>query len=524
MGTAVGPPGRAPLAPSRPEAPGRRRRERWNWPLNLSILGIWLLSFNNAVVAGSKVSDWCFVAAGGAVAVNVLTGRTRRLAPMERRRTPPLVLVGTLLLMTGGAASSLFSVDAISSLLEVVRYGSVTLLWFWLLRTVTASRESMWKLVQAFKFTCLISCFGAFLGVTGLVLMNGDPTGPTANRQTAWFDHPNLLGFLLAIGLPLFFFDLPPARKERSELGRLAHRWVPTAVVGFCLASTGSMTGALAALAGLVTIGIARQLTAGGQRRDVRPSPVSLFAALLVVPVAVALLFQSDSPVVERLTRFREGEAYVNYSVNARGEYNAYALGQIGDRLLVGIGLDEKSKEVFPPPPSAAADHNMYLTVLVDAGLPALVGLALVLGWAWKTAWLLVRRTTDPHLYTLALALLGSTTGAVLEAYFHPVQHFRVYWYPIAMITVLWSVRRYEARHGVRLDGDNTGHRPDRPVHRPGFPVALGPPVALALPAGPGAAGAAGGNGHGPDGYGDGDGYGDDRFGLGPPPTGPAPG
>src|SRR5688572_24223095 len=142
LGTAVATRDHAPLAPPRPGGRRRRSRERWNWPLNLSILGLWLLSFNNAVVAGSKLSDWCLGAAGRAVAVNMLTGRTLRLAPMERRRTPPLVLVGTLLLMTGGAASSLFSVDPVASLIEVVRYGSVTLLWFWLLRTVTASRET----------------------------------------------------------------------------------------------------------------------------------------------------------------------------------------------------------------------------------------------------------------------------------------------------------------------------------------------------------------------------------------------
>ena len=103
LGTTVAPNGHRP-APPRPADERRaqaraRRRERWNWPLNLSILGLWMLSFNNAVVAGQKLGDWCFVAAGGAVAVNMLSGRTRRLAPTFMRRTPPLVLVGTLLLM-----------------------------------------------------------------------------------------------------------------------------------------------------------------------------------------------------------------------------------------------------------------------------------------------------------------------------------------------------------------------------------------------------------------------------------------
>jgi O-antigen ligase len=427
------------------QAPSRRARARAkrSAPVGLTVLGLWLLSFNDARVGGQKVSDWCFVLAAGAVIANLLSGRTQKLAPVAMRRTPPLVLLGSLVLMTAGALSSLFAVDPITSMLEVARYGSVTLLWFWLLRAVTQNRETLWRLVRAFKATVLLSCFGAALGLFGVLQMNGDPSAPNANRQSAWFNHPNLLAFLLATGLPLFFLDVPRVTST-SEVQRLVRRWVPTAIVTFFLASTGSITGMMAAGAGLVVMAVAGELSSGRARRGAQTKPGALFAGFIIVPIAVVALLQSGAPVVERFDSFRGGNASIEYSVESRDKFNEYAVDQIGDRLLVGIGLDLASHKVFPPPSSAAAAHNMYLTVLVDLGLPGLVGLVIILWWALKTGWQLVRKTQDPELYPLALALLASTVTAIITAYFHPTQHFRVYWFPVAMISVLWGLRRQE--------------------------------------------------------------------------------
>lgn len=408
----------------------------------LSVLGLWTLSFNDARIAGQKLSDWCFVAAAGALTVNLLTGRTRRLAPVDMRRTPPMVLVGTLLLMTGGALSSLWSVNPLASMLEVTRYGSVTLLWFWLLRAMTEDRETLWQFIRAFKATVLLSCFGGLLGFLHVLAMNGDPAGPNANRQSAWFDHPNLLAFLLAIGLPLFFLDV--ATKPTTEGRRLVRRWVPTGIVVFFLSSTGSMTGAVAAVAGLAVIAIAGQLSRGRERRGAAMRPLALLAGFVVAPIAMVALISSSAPLFERLQLFRAGEANISSSVDSRGEFNDYALSQLGNRLVTGIGLDEDSHLIFPPPDSAAANHNMYLTVLLDAGLPALLGLAVILFWAIKSAWRMVRQIQDPELYPVALALLAMSITAMIAAFFHPIQHFRVYWFPVALISVVWALRRHE--------------------------------------------------------------------------------
>jgi len=425
--------------------PDRRKRRRASGPVALSVLGLWLLSFPESRFAGQKLSDWCFVAGAAAVSVNLLSGNTQRLAPVSMRRTPPLVLVGTLILMSAGALSSLWAVDPIGSMLEVARYGSVTLLWFWLMRTVVDNRETLWRLVRAFKATVLVSCVGGALGLFGILDMNGDPLGPNANRQSAWFGHPNHLAFLLAVGLPYFFLDVP-AGAAGSELRRLARRWVPTGIILFFLASTGSMTGTAAAVAGLAVVTVAGQLSQGRRRRRATPKPMAVFIGLAAIPIVAVALLQTGAPLFDRVTELIEGDTSVNVSADSRDRFNDYALDQLGDRLVFGIGLDTGSHELFPAPSSSGANHNMYLTVLVDSGLPGLVGLLIILWWAAKTSWQLVRTTEDPELYALSLALLGSVVAGSVQAYFNPVQHERMYWFAVAMTSVVWALRRHEAQ------------------------------------------------------------------------------
>jgi O-antigen ligase len=175
---------------------------------------------------------------------------------------------------------------------------------------------------------------------------------------------------------------------------------------------------------------------------------MAVFIGLAAIPVVTVALLQTGAPLFDRVSELVAGDTSVNVSADSRDRFNDYALDQLGDRLVVGIGLDADSHEVFPAPSSSGANHNMYLMVLVDSGLPGLVGLLIILWWAAKTSWQLVRTTEDPELYSLSLALLGSVVAGSVQAYFNPVQHERMYWFAVAMTSVVWALRRHEATTG----------------------------------------------------------------------------
>lgn len=429
-----------------PTDPDRARGEG-GAALTLAFLGMATLGFNRTRIAGLALCDLLFLACGAVLVAKLLTGDRRGMATPSARRMSSLVLAGSMLLLTFGALSSLLSWDPLGAMQVVLRFAWLTLVWFWILRSVTPDRAAINKLLSGWRIAILSSSFFAAIGQLGIYqagILEGE------DRQMAFFNHPNELAALLVFGLPLIIFDLPrPPGQAPSTLRRIGL----TAFVGFAVMTTGSMTAFFAAVVCLAAAAVAVPVSHGRFRLR-RHTGLLAIALVMLGTVGLALVSGSDLAVVERFTRFQEGDSGIEGSIGTRASMNNAVIEGLDDTLFIGTGLQLQGPdrdvtrigEGATAPGVVEGVHNMFLKLVHEAGVPALVGLLVIIAatlrHTWRTA--LASRGTD--LFHVAVALLAAIVASNTMAQFSPMAYQRYYWAPVAIAGCVWAVRRTELR------------------------------------------------------------------------------
>jgi hypothetical protein len=418
-------------------------------PLTLAFLGMATLGFNRSRLAGLAVSDLLFVACAMVLVAKLLVGDERGLAARSSRRMSPLVMAGTVILLTFGTLSSFRSWDPLGSMQVVARFAWLTLIWFWILRLVARDREALYKLLSGWRIAILTSAFFAVIGQLGIYVAG---MLPGENRQMAFFFHPNELASLLVFGFPLFVLDVPrPPGQAPSTLRRVAL----SAFVLWAVMTTGSMTAFFTAGVGLLVSGLAFVATRGRARLRRHTGFVAVGLGTLAV-VGLFFASNSDLPVFERFTRYSEGDAGIEDSVGTRARLNEAVIDRLDDTLIVGTGLQLQGTQVgnqvarigegVSAPGVVTGVHNMFLKLIHEGGVTSLVGLVIVVLATLRLTWRTALVSRDTELYPVAVALLAAIVASNAMAQFGPIAYQRYYWAPVAMATCLWTVRRQELR------------------------------------------------------------------------------
>jgi O-Antigen ligase len=422
--------------------------------LVVSLVAMATLSFNATRVGGWSVSDLLFMASGGMIALKLLADDERFLTPRRGRRGSQLVLAGVVLMLTGATLSALGSWTPLASMMVVVRLGWSTLVWFWILRAVCRDRQALLSLVNAVRVTVLVSAVLAVAGDNGILQVNSKDFGD--GRQAAFTYHPGELMNFLIVGF--FLVAVPVLVPTGGPHRRLATvGWIAgVVVVTLGIFATGS-TSAVVAL-GAATIAVVAVVLYSGSAR-VRRRRRTPLTGMLVVAGAVAgvfLLFTSDLPVAERLTGFADGTSNLDDSLAARSAANREIINDFDHYLLVGIGpfVEDavgRANVVSNGKPHNQV-HNMHLKMLYEAGLPAMIGLWIIIVTAARQACRLVVSTRGTDLYPIALGIFGGFVAANVSSMFGPTAFARHFWLSFALIGCLWSVRRLELAdaHGDR--------------------------------------------------------------------------
>jgi O-antigen ligase len=428
--SAVGKPDVSPAKPARLRSYGA--------PLLLTLLGVATLGLNDIRIAGQPVADIAFVLATGMTMIAMLAGDTRKLAPARMRRSPHLMVIGTLVVLTMGTLASVQAINIVASLGEVLRFGWVTIVWFWLLRAVVPDVPALVLLIRAFKATVLLNAAAALLGSAGILDLNaGEFYG---SRQTAFYSHPNMLGVLLAVGLPYFVVEMPAV--EGVEPQATWKRFLLGGIVVGAIGATGSMGAFGGAAIGLAIAFAVSKASRPVRRRRSQMHPLTIMSFMLLALGGLVWLVQSDSPVVERFSLFRSGDSGVNTSVESRNDFNEFAINRLDDSMIVGVGLDLESA-TYHSGLHIGLNHNMYLSTLYRVGLPAVVGLCLILVAALRQVIALVRATRTSDMHGLAVAAFASLTTACLIAVSQPTTHERSFWFAVAVVPVITAVFRH---------------------------------------------------------------------------------
>ena len=419
--------------------------------LALAWLGFVTMGFNTTRLGGLAVSDLFFLCCGGVIVARLLMGRTGDLADAAMRRTSPLILFGSVLLLTMGTVSSFNSWDGMGSVQVVVRLGWLTLAWFWILRAVCRDRFALARIVGGWRIGVLITAGVGVAGDLGLLHVG---VANAEGRQTAFFAQPNEFAAMLAIALPLFVLDAPGPDADLQGSRRTTLRFGFIAFIVWGIASSGSMTGTISAALGSATTLLVLALTKGRISARGRRNPLAPFIAVVAVVAGIFVLSTSDLPVVERFTRLESGDSYIQSSVQTREDRNSEAIQKLPNTIVSGTGLQLQGDAATrvgasshgTDPDAVIAIHNMYLKVAHEAGVPALIGLLMMLLTAYRQAWRLAVNTRGTPLHRLSAGFLGALAAASCQAMFHPIVYQRYFWVTIAMITCLWSVRRGELR------------------------------------------------------------------------------
>jgi O-antigen ligase len=360
------------------------------------------------------------------------------------------VLSGALLLLSFSTISAFGSWSPLASMMVVVRLGWSTLVWFWIMRSVSRNRDALLTLVRAYQVSVLVSAIVAVLGDTGV----GFTTTEYEDRQAAFTLHPNeLMNFLVA---GFFFFLIPIVIPRQGAWPQRATFWWGGALVMIVLGifATGSTSALIAVGVAAVVVAVVAAVAGAGPTRR-RRSPV---ATLLLVGATVAGAFAlatSDLPMVERLSGYSDGSSGLDDSVETRKQANAEILQEFDRYLIVGTGpyfaggaADSFAVSQYSGSgPVRTGVHNMQLKILQESGLIALIGLWIIILAVGRQAYRLVISTKGTSSYPLALAMLGSLVAVVTSAQTGPVAYARFFWLPFALIGCLWAVRRQELAH-----------------------------------------------------------------------------
>jgi O-antigen ligase len=444
--------------------------------LVLGWLGTATIGLNTLRLGGFAISDGVFFLLGGVLIFKLLVGHESGLAPPHMRQASHLVLLGSILLLTAGVLSSFGSWNAEESLLIVARLAYVTLVWFWMLRTIVPTRRALDVLLSGWRWGVIAISVVALLGQIGVLNVSEQNA---ENRQTAFFGHPNNLAGYLTVGLPILLMNLP-RHPEHSRRRRTLGRMAALALAVYGIATTGSMTAFLAGGVAVVsTLAISALIPpTEGQRR--RLHPLSVMAGAVAAVVGLTLLASSDLPLLERFERLESGDSHIESSASSRARLNAAVVNRLDDWLVVGVGMDEASlfAAELTEGPVQMGVHNMYLKVLFEAGLPGLIGVLVIQLATFRCAFRLVIHTRDTALYPVAVGLTGAAAGACFFALFGPILFNRYFWLPIGMIWCLWALRREELRRqSAAAVAEAQAVAPRRTAARPSVP-AIGPPSA----------------------------------------------
>jgi hypothetical protein len=405
----------------------------------VAVAGLALIAFNTIGIGFMPMSDVVFFGLAGVLWFLMLTGRVSSISAPATRRSSPRLLAATIVVLVLATVSSFQSWYPEESIGVVLRLIYLTVLWFWILRCLSISRRAIAWLLRGWRWGVLIASAGALASNAGLVALGQENP---ENRQTAWFGHPNDLAGYITVAVPIFVLAAPRAvvwARRRAQL-----RWmVSVGVVVFALATTGSMTGFVSATAGVAAGGAALLLTRSSEGRGV-VHPLKVMATLVVVAVALTVLFTSDVPVADRITRLGEGDSAVETSVGTRGALNERVANQFDELLVIGHGLDLAAQDELRG--ADAGIHNMYVKVLYEAGLIAAIALVTLLVVALQMCWKVLVNMRATEIHPDIAAVFGSAVAALTFALFQPILFHRYFWLPFGIIQCLWAMRRAELR------------------------------------------------------------------------------
>jgi hypothetical protein len=403
---------------------------------SLVAVGVLLVTFNAVrPVPGATASDLIFVLAVLNIGVAFLDPEWKlgRIAPTWLIAAGGLLFVAALLVgifparpsraallfPTGILASGSQWVPQpnLSNMSAAVRFVGALVFIPILIAAVANSRRRIKIVAEMWIAGAALGALVACLEYAGLVSLNDPFFLYAGHRVTGLTDHPNTLGLVSAMALPV------AASRLGGSDGR-ARLYYSAAAASMIsgIAVSGSRAAIVGAILGLVLVGALHREGRRGFRR-------TAFVTLMLVTVVVVAL--SPPPALERL--LHGSDPAVAGSTQLRAESYPAVWHEILQRPIVGHGFEY-----------IRGAHDIYLQLLHAGGVIALAGFLSFAVGITVTGLRLGRAIVVPDdLRSLARASVASlgvwlvAGGLVSTAIFD-----RYLYIPAGLITAIWVLRR----------------------------------------------------------------------------------
>jgi len=397
--------------------------------------GIGLLGFHNLRLAPAwALSDIAFAASAGLlILIAPDTGAT------YKPKLPMAVICGSAVFATGGLLTAAVVPAGQSTLLVVLRFLYLTVIWFSLGMFVLRSLTDLLTTVTIWVASAGLSGVAAvaqLFGLTKGIILPGTSDVQFFGRMTGFTDHPNSLGSLCAVAFaPALMLS---TRRATSWRGRLAS-WLALAGILSGLVLSGSVSGLAAAFAGAITWLVL-----------VRPNWRTLAGGGLMVLFVLAVIdVQQSSTGLSPMGRILSVTGLDNMSPGvATGLFRLDLIGQalnvISASPLVGVGLDPVSAAA--PFSGGFGVHNILLFAWVGGGIFAFVGMVIILGAVATLCYRTVVPRGEGLAFDLGSALAGGYVAFIVYTMSAPVITDRYLWIPAPLILVLSAIRKGAAR------------------------------------------------------------------------------
>ena len=400
-------------------------------PQWLSVAGMATVSMTGIRVAGWTASDLLFLAASLLMALQLLMGTRRHLAPVIARRSSPGILIGLVVFSVGALLATVGqSVDPAGSALVLTRIWYITIVWFWTVRTSTNSLRSFRQLLLAAIVGAVISASIAIIqDVTG-----ANAGAPTWGRSPGLADHFNDLG--LAVG------SMVPVLVTWRNVGASHAQWGPRRIIALLvllggLGASGSISALGAMIVGTAVAVVAPRVVDPGRRRRRSVVPLVVVGAVVMLIVGGVV----DLSVQSRFSDLTSGDSPTTQSAESRSQQSEVAFERIIASPVVGVGLDLQSGTVDYGGERNKV-HNFYVRTAYEAGVLGLLGLGLILFMICRQTRQLLHVTRGSPLAWMPTGLLGSLTMVLTAAIFGAVQYGRTFWLPMALVSALYGLAR----------------------------------------------------------------------------------
>ena len=337
-------------------------------------------------------------------------------------RFSPYMIIGIFLFTIGGIVSSGFAKMPLMSVIALIKYLYLIVVWFWLGAILLQKPEQIQTSIVLWTSSAALS------GLCAIMQIIWGDSIPGASfswsRMTGLTEHVNDLGGLTSVALIPAIMMLTRFPKS---IWRLVQSWITAILTAVGLLLSVSMSGVSALLVSVVVWLVLSRLTLKSI------VILSISAVLFFTVISIQSRYRGVS-IISRLYDISD-DGFSSETLQTRVDTYISAWKVISDNPLLGVGLGPDVGLTQ----TGHAVHNIFLLNWFQSGLFGLLGILMILSAIALEAYNGMRDPKRKDERILGIALFSSFIAFLVLGIAQPIYYNRFGWISAALLLALYS-------------------------------------------------------------------------------------